>query len=211
MPDPNGQKSEGFYNGRYSNILQTLVVVGMGLGGLWAGVINPIREELQKSELTVRDLTTTVNGAQKDLTGVYLAIREYQTDKEQNRVREQDLRDTILRLADKDRIDIIDRIDTVIKVTNTHQDEIKFLRENQVTRSELVVHWEGEKELLTGIKDQLEKQIAAARDQIDTLRRDFGGQYTIGTEVQQLRKELDTVRQQLLIEIAPSPKPRPQS
>src|SRR6266576_3604295 len=61
--------------------------------------------------------------------------------------------------------------------------DLAFLRDNQVTRSEHVTHWE-----------QTKNDIAELRKQIDDLRKDFGGQYSVTEKLKELQGELDQIR-----------------
>lgn len=81
--------------------------------------------------------------------------------------------------------------------------DFSFLRESQVTRNEHVTHWE-----------QTKADIMEIRKQIDDLRKDFGGQYTVAEKLKELQSELDQLRMasnvsHVQLNSAPAPMPRP--
>jgi predicted RNase H-like nuclease (RuvC/YqgF family) len=135
------------WSARYSNVLQSLVVLGMGIAAIWAGVINPLVNKVD------------------DVSKSYLSIREHNEFKARY---ESDMR------AIKDEL---------------HQDErdVAYLRDNQVSRPEHTVHWEEQKD-----------KIADLHEEVTSLRRDFGGQYTVGKKIDDLQNQLDILRSTLV-------------
>jgi len=95
------------------------------------------------------------------------------------------------------------KLQDVEKEVAQGRSDFSFLRENQVTRNEHATHWE-----------QTKADIMEIRKQIDDLRKDFGGQYTVAEKLKELQVELDQIRMasnvsHVQLNSAPPPPARP--
>src|ERR1043166_1365737 len=158
----NGQNG---WQQRYSNILQTLIVVGLALSGIWAGLIAPMDKR-------IADLNDKIAHSQDKDLDRFLAVREH--------------------LEFKTRVD--EHITAVKEEAKKNSLDIAYLRDNQVTRAEHVTHWE-----------QIKGDISNVRSDVDVLRRDVGGQYTIGEKIKDLQAQIEQLRGIQLRLIIPCP------
>lgn len=175
---------------RYSNILQTLTVVGVAVGGFYAAVLIPMNVQIADNRANLAKL------------------REQETDVV-NRLMDK-VGDKFNSFLGKDehvefRFRIDKQVDAFKEQLAIVKNEVNYLRDNQVTRSEQSTHWE-----------QAKADTAELRKQIDDLRKDFGGQYTVAEKIKDLQQQLDEMRRststshiQLLPSGAPTPPPRP--
>lgn len=158
------------WSGKYGNILQTMTVVGVALGGVYAGVIAPLHEEMHDLHSKV-DLIRPAD--QNDLEKVsnffFSELKDKLTKEEHSEF--------------KLRVD--KTIDGLQAEISSLKSEAAYLRDNQVTRQEHVTHW-----------DQIKENFATMSGQIDSLRKDFGGQYTVGEEIKQLQGQINDLRNQ---------------
>jgi uncharacterized membrane protein YgaE (UPF0421/DUF939 family) len=153
MSEPTGVN--GFQQ-RYATILQSLVVLGILLAGIWAGVIAPMQERLKTNETNIKDLE--MNEGNKFLT-------------------------TPVHEEFKKRED--DKIDALRRDLEKTASDVAFLRDNQVPRSEHIFHW-----------NTTEKDNATLHQEFDTLRKDFGGQWTVSRAIESLEKRVDELQQE---------------
>ena len=163
-----GNYKNGDFSGKYANILQTLTVVAIAVGGIYAAIIMPLHEQLIEVKA---DLARVSSGDIQNLektSDFFIAQMKGKITREEHE--EFKLRE------DK-------TIDGVKSELQSAKSEIAYLRDNQVTRAEQVNHWDQQKENLT-----------EARKQIDDLRKDFGGQYTVSQKLLDIQKQLDDMR-----------------
>ena len=96
-----------------------------------------------------------------------------------------------------------DKISVLEKEIQLNKIELSALRDSQVTRSEHVTHWE-----------QSKADVLEIRKQVDDLRKDFGGQYSVAEKLKELQNELDQIRMasnisHVQLSSPPSPPARP--
>lgn len=168
-PVANGRPyNGGDFSGKYANILQTLTVVAISVGGIYAGVILPLREQIMELKTDVARVSSgSVQNLEK-VSDFFLAQLKDKISREEHE--EFKLRE------DK-------QIDAQLLVSANNKAEISYLRDNQVTRAENVTHW-----------DQQKENIMEMRKQVDDLRKDFGGQYTISEKIKDLQQQLNEMR-----------------
>jgi predicted RNase H-like nuclease (RuvC/YqgF family) len=158
------------WSSKYGNILQTMTVVGVALGGVYAGVIAPIHEGLRDLQVKVDQIRPA---GQKDMEKVSNFFLSEIKDK----------------LTKEEHVEFKLRVDKTIEGLQTEisslRAEVSYLRDNQVTRQEHVTHW-----------DQIKENFFTMSGQIDSLRKDFGGQYTVGEEIKQLQGQINDLRNQ---------------
>lgn len=184
------RNSNGELVGRYGNILQTLTVVGVALGGLYAGIIAPIHDSIAMNVVNIARLRDEMIRDDERLTDrIVTALHDRLSIPEHQEF--------------KLRVDR--QMDALKEEMNIVKKEADYLRENQVTRNEQGTHW-----------DQAKADVAELRKQIDDLRKDFGGQYTVAEKIKDLQAQLDQMRTasgtshiQLVPSSAPGPVPRP--
>lgn len=162
------QHKNGNFTNSYGNILQTLTVVGVALGGMYAGIILPIHQEIGELSHTVDKNSTEDMGNIEKVSNFFISELKEKLAKDEHL--EFKLRE------DK-------QIETLRAELSTAKSEIDYLRDNQVTRAEHVTHW-----------DQTKENITTALKQVEDLRRDFGGQYTIAEKLKDLQGQLDQLR-----------------
>lgn len=198
MAAPNSRNGP-FSNGgevasRYGNILQTLTVVGVAVGGFYAAVLVPLQNQIvdnRNNIVALREHEGAVNDRVVDK--MLEKLKEFLTKDEHQEFRFR---------IDK-------QFDGFREQLTAAKNEVSYLRDNLVTRNENVTHW-----------DQNKIDTAELRQQIDTLRKDFGGQYTVAEKIKDLQMQLDEMRRgastshiQLMPSggggITPTPPPRP--
>lgn len=165
MADPNGRYE---WSSKYGNILQTLTVVAIAIGGIYAGIIMPLHEQINEVKDNQR------RGVEGDMQNI-TKMGDFFISQMKERITREEHEEFKLR-QDKN-------IDAVQRDLNTLRLDFTFLRDNQVTRAEHITHW-----------DQQKENLAEARKQIDDLRKDFGGQYTIAEKIKDLQQQLNEMR-----------------
>lgn len=163
-PYPNN----GDFSSRYGNILQTMTVVGVALGGVYAGVVVPLETRITDNRDKIYALTTEMgrqNERQRDQANSALDKKLSLEEHQEFKLRH-----------DK-------QLDVMHEEILTNKRDIDIIREQQVSRNEHVTHW-----------DQAKENVAEMRKQIDDLRKDFGGQYTISEKIKDLQQQLSEMR-----------------
>jgi len=158
----------GEFSGKYANILQTLTVLAISISGIYAGIILPLREQINELRAEVaRVSSVSIKNLEKttDIFGAQLKDKISREEHEEFKLRE-----------DK-------QIESVLSASNANKAEMTYFRDNQVTRAENVTHW-----------DQQKENTAEVRKQVDDLRKDFGGQYTISEKIKDLQQQLNEMR-----------------
>ena len=164
---PNGKNGFDF-SSRYGNILQTMTVVAIAIGGIYAGVIMPLHEQITE----VKDQQR--RAGEGDLQNLTKVSDFFQAQLKERITREEHEE---FKLREDRTIEAIQREINALKT------DTAYFRDNQVTRAENVTHW-----------DQQKENLSEARKQIDDLRKDFGGQYTIAEKIKDLQQQLNEMR-----------------
>ena len=183
-----------FRNGRvdYSIIVQTVIVVGMVVGGIWAGVINPLSTRVEILERKIDDrvdrLASGMVAIEDKLASVAVTIREYSAFKDDvdNKLSKLEaMPERFINIREHE--EFKSRLDQTIGVLKDQfivaQKDIASLRDNQVTRSEHVTHW-----------DMTKEDIGRLTNDIGILRRDFGGQYTVAEKIKDLQTQIEALQ-----------------
>jgi len=166
---PVAEQTNGYnWSGRYGNILQTLTVVGVALSAIYAGVIMPLHEQL-------RDLQTSIGSTAATDTQNLEKMGDFTIAQLDKKLSKDEHAEFKLR-TDKS-------VENLQQEIASGRSDVAFLRDNQVTRAEHVTHW-----------DQIKESIMEMRKQIDDLRKDFGGQYTVSEKLKDMQDQLNQMR-----------------
>lgn len=144
LSDGNGSKL-------FSNVLQTITVVGLVVGAIWAGVINPQSTKIDKlddrSDVRIGKIETNISEVKADLLNMLVTLREFTAFKESQKDKFADsmkTSDDAIRQS-KTEIDlrfmkVDDRLKQIVSDITASSDktakDISNVRDNAVTRAE---------------------------------------------------------------------------